>query len=69
MIAAKRKLFGERVRELREAKRISQTALSKNLGVSHSYVSHLEAGRRVPSVALLYTLAARLGGTAGGYLP
>ena len=64
-----RRIFGARLAFRREAKDISQRRLAKILGVCNSYLCHLEAGRREPSVALLYRIAKELGGHVGGYLP
>jgi transcriptional regulator with XRE-family HTH domain len=44
--------FGERLRELRHAKGVSQKQMAASLGVSAAYLSALEHGRRgVPSWA------------------
>ena len=44
--------FGERLRELRRAKGVSQKQMAASLGVSAAYLSALEHGRRgVPSWA------------------
>jgi transcriptional regulator with XRE-family HTH domain len=46
--------FGERLRELRHAKGVSQKQMAASLGVSAAYLSALEHGRRgVPSWAML----------------
>jgi len=69
MTAAQRALFGKRIAARREVTGISQRKLAPLLGVCNSYLCHIEAGRRVPSIGFLYKLAAILGGHAGGYLP
>ena len=51
---------GERVRALRTARGIGQTELASTLGVSKSYLSHIEAGRRPVSASLLQQLAGAL---------
>ncbi|NJP53835.1 helix-turn-helix domain-containing protein [Streptomyces sp. SBST2-5] len=54
--------FGQRVRELRRARGLSQGDLAGD-GVSPSYVSLVESGRRVPSLKAARTIATRLGTT------
>jgi transcriptional regulator with XRE-family HTH domain len=54
---------GQRVRALRTERGLSQEQLA-GPGVSASYVSLIESGRRHPSAAALETLAAALGTTA-----
>jgi DNA-binding transcriptional regulator YiaG len=49
-IAEARELFRSgRVREIREAARVSQQAMAQAIGVDRSAWSHWEAGRREPS--------------------
>ena len=55
--------LGERVRRLRVARRLSQTDLAGD-GVSGSYVSLIESGRREPSPSAVDVIARRLGTTA-----
>lgn len=51
--------IGQRVRELRKAKGLKQEALTAMIGAkSHSTISELELGRRLPSSATLHALAA-----------
>ena len=52
---------GGRVRTLRTASGISQADLAASVGVSKSYLSHIEAGRRPISAALAQRLAQTLG--------
>ncbi len=54
---------GERLRRLRIERGLSQRELAQ-VGVSHSYLSRLEQGRRAPSVKALRLLAKPLGVTA-----
>lgn len=60
MVAADQ--IGQRVRELRRVRGLSQEQLA-GPGVSASYVSLIESGRRRPSPAVLAALAATLGTT------
>jgi transcriptional regulator with XRE-family HTH domain len=52
--------FGERLRQLRREARLSQGELAGE-GLSASYISLLESGKRSPSREVVHTLAARLG--------
>ena len=52
--------FAERLRALRRAAGLSQTELAGD-GLSPSYISLLESGRRRPSPAVAGLLAAKLG--------
>ena len=52
--------FADRLKELRRAAGLSQTELAGD-GISPSYVSLLESGRRTPSPAVAALLAAKLG--------
>ncbi len=52
--------IGERVRALRTARAVGQTELAAAVGVSKSYLSHIEAGRRPVSQTLLDRLAGAL---------
>jgi predicted transcriptional regulator/DNA-binding XRE family transcriptional regulator len=52
------KLFvGPRIRRLRRDRGLSQTAMAQSLGVSPSYLNHLERNQRPVTVALLLKLA------------
>ena len=52
--------IGQRLRETREAKKISQRTLSAP-GVTPAYISRVEAGQRMPSLNALRILARGLG--------
>lgn len=55
--------IGHRIRAERARRPLSQSQLAAHLGLSGSYLSLLESGRRSPSPALLARLAAALGCT------
>lgn len=59
--------FAERLKTLRRAAGLSQTELAGD-GISPSYVSLLESGRRTPSPAVAALLAAKLGCSASQLL-
>ena len=52
--------IGTRIRDLRVAKGMTQTALSGN-GISSGYVSLIESGKRTPSDKMVREIAQRLG--------
>ena len=56
-----RKLVGQNVKRIRQAKGLTQEQFSDLSGFSQQYVSSLENGRRNPTVITLYELARSLG--------
>lgn len=52
---------GERIREARSARGVSQADLAAAVGVSNSYLSHIEAGRRPVSEQIRLQVAITLG--------
>jgi len=53
--------IGDRLKRLRESKRLSLRALGKAAHVSHSFIADIEAGRSKPSLDTLTALARALG--------
>ena len=53
--------FGAAVRELRERKDLSQSALAERLGTSQPTLSALEHGQRNPGLDAVFRLAQQLG--------
>ena len=53
--------FGVRLRALRTARGWTQAQLAVFAGCSTGYVGHLEQGRRVPHLKMIYALARALG--------
>lgn len=53
--------IGDRLKRLRENKRLSLRALGKAAHVSHSFIADIEAGRSKPSLDTLTALARVLG--------
>ena len=49
--------FGDRLRRIREGKRLSQAELAQKTGFQPSAISHFESGRRAPSFDNLKKLA------------
>ena len=56
-----RKLVGQNVRRIRQAKGLTQEQFSDSSGFSQQYISSLESGRRNPTVITLYELSQALG--------
>src|SRR5690348_1450477 len=54
-------LIGQRIRELREAKKLSQGDLEKRTGLLRCYTSRVENGHTVPSLETLEKFAGALG--------
>ncbi len=55
-----RAAFGQRVKGLREALRLSQAGLAERAGLDSTYVSGIERGRRNPGLNSLQRLAVAL---------
>ena len=49
--------FGERLRQLRRWRRLSQVALAERAGLSTSYIARLEKGRISPGLIRVWDLA------------
>ena len=49
--------IGKNVKSRREACGLDQTELAEKLHITQAMVSHIEAGRKLPSVALLADIA------------
>jgi transcriptional regulator with XRE-family HTH domain len=61
--------FGTKLRELRTQQGLKMNQLAAQLGLtSHSHLSHLEAGRKEPSLTLVLQLADRFGVTTDALL-
>ena len=55
--------FGQRLRELRDAKKLTQAQLASLCGLGESTVSFYEGGKREPNYKILLTLAEALSTT------
>ncbi len=53
--------IGERLRYIREAKKITIYRLSKETGVSQNHISGIELGKRQPTIDMLIRLTEPLG--------
>lgn len=54
------KAMGNRIREARKAKRMTQEQLAEAAEISVAFVGHIERGTRVPSVKTLYAICQAL---------
>ena len=52
--------IGKNVKRYRENEGLDQTELAERLHITQSMVSHIESGRKIPSVPLLADMAAVL---------
>jgi len=57
----RRRVFGERIRTLRQSRGLSQERLADLAGVHRTYLSSLERGERNVSLDNIYALAEALG--------
>ena len=57
-------IFGERLRELRVARNLTQTELAERSGSNRPFISNLERGIKVPSLTMVLRLANALDCTA-----
>jgi transcriptional regulator with XRE-family HTH domain len=53
-------VIGDRLREIREARNLSQGDIEKRTGLLRSYLSRVENGHTVPSIATLEKIASAL---------
>lgn len=51
------KLFGQRIRELRESHGLSQEAFADKVGLDRTYISGIERGTRNPTLLTMQRLA------------
>jgi transcriptional regulator with XRE-family HTH domain len=53
-------IFGQRLRELRTARNLTQGELAERCGSNHPFISNLERGVKVPSLTMILRLAEAL---------
>ncbi|MEW6417237.1 MAG: helix-turn-helix transcriptional regulator [Nitrospirota bacterium] len=56
-----KELLGARIKELRKAKRLSQSQLSESIGIDPKHLSRIEVGNSYPSLDRLERMAEVLG--------
>jgi transcriptional regulator with XRE-family HTH domain len=54
-------MIGQRIRELRKRREMTQEALSEQCGVNASYIGQIERGEKQPSVRVLVSISNALG--------
>jgi transcriptional regulator with XRE-family HTH domain len=54
-------IIGDRLRELREAKKLSQGEIEKRTGLRRCYISRVENGHTIPTIETLEKMARALG--------
>lgn len=62
------KIFGANLRLIRQGAGFSQKQLGPRAGVTHTAISHLESGNRVPSFAMIWKLSEALNVSPGHLL-
>jgi|SRR5215510_7677916 len=55
------KLFGQKVKKIRERKKLSQAVVAKEVGLSRTSITNIERGHQHVSLHLLYELSRVLG--------
>ncbi|MFA4828694.1 MAG: helix-turn-helix transcriptional regulator [Thermodesulfovibrionales bacterium] len=55
-----KKLLGERIKELRKSRRLSQDKLSEQIGIDPKHLSRIEVGSGYPSLSTLEKIAIAL---------
>ena len=63
------RLFGARLRELRQSRGMTQASLAQEAEVTTSYIGRLEGGGAAPGIDLVDRLARALGTTVADLLP
>lgn len=53
-------IFGQRLRELRTGRNLTQGELAERCGSNHPFISNLERGVKVPSLTMILRLAEAL---------
>ncbi|SRR5579883_2249674 len=61
--------LGESIRQIRQAKGLSQGEMQKRTGILRSYLSRVENGHTVPSFATLQRLASAMDVTLADFFP
>ena len=61
------KNLGKRIKQIRNKKGLTQEALSGRSGLTKSYISLLEAGKKIPAISTLSGIAVALGMTIGDF--
>lgn len=60
LLRVRRAALGSRLRQLRDARGLSQEALARRAGINRSFYSKIETGAQSPTVDRLHNIAAAL---------
>jgi len=52
--------IGKNIKKFRQQAKLTQEKLADNVGISWRYVQNIENGSRIPTVSMLYKIAAAL---------
>lgn len=55
------RILGQRIREIRHLRQLSQEELAARASIHVTYLSALECGKRNPSLAIFFSIASALG--------
>lgn len=58
------KLMGAKIRRIRRGMRLTQEEFAEMIGVSTSFLGHIERGTRIPSVETIYRICKATGASA-----
>ena len=61
------KNLGRRIKQIRIKKGLTQESLAARSGLTKSYISLLEAGKKIPAISTLSGIAVALGMTIGDF--
>lgn len=59
-LQAEAEVFGQRLREVRQSRNVTQDALALTSGLTKAYISDMERGLKVPSLTTILRLAVAL---------
>ncbi len=54
------KLIGRRIKEVRNLRKMPQTVLAEKCGITDSYLSYIECGKKAPSLEVIIKIARAL---------
>lgn len=60
MITSNDQRLGQKIKRIRQQKRLTQDNLAEKVGISTKYIQFIESGERQPSLKTLYKIAKNL---------
>lgn len=54
-------IIGKNIKKYRQRADLTQDKLAEKIGISLRYIQHIESGARIPTIPMLYKIAAALG--------